>query len=276
MVWVLATLYVLDGALDALYPNFSEVPLEPLVLVAFALVHGVSRYGWQRLAVLFGAVFGVSVVLENLSVLSGFPFGFYHYTAALGPKLFFVPLLVSLSYLGFGYVSWVLGTHLVSDIGQSLGSWATLLVPAVAAFTMVAWDVCFEPTLSTVRHWWVWEHGGGYFGVPLSNFLGWFLTAFVFFALFALYLRLIGTQLEGGLGFSRRYQLAPVLIYAGTTVGLAMQYLFGSDVLVTDGAGQIWRTSSIYEAAVVVSVFTIFFVGILAAVRVFQSGDKKE
>jgi Carotenoid biosynthesis protein len=37
--------------------------------------------------------FIVNNFYENLSILTGFPFGHYHYTEALGPKLFLVPLL---------------------------------------------------------------------------------------------------------------------------------------------------------------------------------------
>ena len=39
---------------------------------------------------------------------------------------------------------------------------------------------------ATIRHLWIWEQGGGYFGVPLTNYLGWFFTVYVFFQLFAL------------------------------------------------------------------------------------------
>ena len=38
--------------------------------------------------------FTVSNFYENLSLLTGFPFGHYHYTEALGPKLFLVPNLL--------------------------------------------------------------------------------------------------------------------------------------------------------------------------------------
>jgi len=34
----------------------------------------------------------------------------------------------------------------------------------------------------------VWQHGGAYFGVPLTDFLGWYLVVYVIYQLFALYL----------------------------------------------------------------------------------------
>jgi Carotenoid biosynthesis protein len=39
----------------------------------------------------------------------------------------------------------------------------------------------------SLDHVWIWQHGAPYFGVPLSNFFGWFLTAYVYYLAFALY-----------------------------------------------------------------------------------------
>ena len=55
----------------------------------------------------------VSNILENTSILTGFPFGHYHYTDALGPKLLLVPLLIGPAYFANGYFAWVIGNVLV-------------------------------------------------------------------------------------------------------------------------------------------------------------------
>jgi putative membrane protein len=46
---------------------------------------------------------------------------------------------------------------------------------------MVAWDLSMDPVWSTVMHSWIWLQGGAYFGVPVSNFLGWYLTVYVIY-----------------------------------------------------------------------------------------------
>src|SRR5207253_3476717 len=56
------------------------------LLFPFALVHGGRRYGWKTIAVFMIVTAIVSNILENTSILTGFPFGHYHYTDALGPK----------------------------------------------------------------------------------------------------------------------------------------------------------------------------------------------
>ena len=45
-----------------------------------------------------------------------------------------------------------------------------------------------DPVWADIDHSWVWQDGGSYYGVPVSNFFGWFFTVF-FYQLFALYLR---------------------------------------------------------------------------------------
>jgi uncharacterized membrane protein len=57
----------------------------------------------------------------------------------------------------------------------------SLATPAIASFIMVSWDLTIDPMMSTITGNWVWHNGGSYFGVPVSNFLGWYLTVYVFF-----------------------------------------------------------------------------------------------
>ena len=79
---------------------------------------------------------------------------------------------------------------------------------------MVIWDLCFDPTFSPVQHHWIWEQGGGYFGVPLTNYLGWFLTVYLFFQLFALYLRFRNAG-SGQMGvLPRSYYAQAIIMYA--------------------------------------------------------------
>ena len=51
---------------------------------------------------------------------------------------------------------------------------------------MTAWDVVMDPLMVRGGHW-VWEMNGAFFGVPLQNYWGWWLTVFVTFALFLLF-----------------------------------------------------------------------------------------
>ena len=54
---------------------------------------------------------------------------------------------------------------------------------AVGALVMTAWDLAMDPMMSAGEHW-IWEVEGAYFGIPLQNYWGWWLTVFVTFMLF--------------------------------------------------------------------------------------------
>ena len=48
-----------------------------------------------------------------------------------------------------------------------------------AAALMVLWDLSLDPLRATVENRWIWISGGSYFGVPLGNFVGWFMVTWL-------------------------------------------------------------------------------------------------
>src|SRR3989440_5709403 len=137
---------------------------------------------------------------------------------------------------------------------------------------MVAWDLGMDPTRSTIRHLWIWEQGGGYFGVPLTNYLGWFFTVYVFFQLFAVSLRL-RTASRAGAEPPRptSYDAQALVMYTVIGLTVVVTYLVGStNRAITDAVGIVWQTRSIAEAEATVSIFTMLFAAALATVKVLQ------
>jgi putative membrane protein len=213
----------------------------------------------------------VSNILENISILTGFPFGHYHYTDALGPKLFLVPLLIGPAYFANGYFAWVIGNVLVGELRRESSAFLTVAVPFIAAFVMVMWDLTLDPRASTIQHQWIWEQGGGYFGVPLTNYLGWFFTVFLFLQLFALFVRFRPGEVKVE-HLPRSHFAQAVLMYA--VMGLTPVLTFvvgGSNSRVTDAAGVVWKTRSIAEAMATVSVYTMVSAVALSAVKLIQA-----
>ena len=192
--WVLIAVYavvtILRRSLAAdLLPAPISTALATLVPILFIFVHGSLSYRFRDLLVFAAITFVVSNIFENLSVLTGFPFGHYYYPDNLGPKLFLVPVLIGLGYVGTGYLAWTIARVISGATQSRLDGHLTFTVPLLAAFMMVSWDLSFDPIYSTINHAWIWPNGGSYFGVPFNNFLGWLLTTFVFLQLFALYLK---------------------------------------------------------------------------------------
>jgi uncharacterized membrane protein len=268
LLWLLIAVYAVASLLPSVFPAAlpmsTQLGLVVVLPLAFALVHGARCYGLAGIFVFMILCLGVSNIFENLGVLSGFPFGPYHYTEIMGPKLFQVPLLIGPAYFGAGYTSWVLAKILLGETDRAPDRLTVVALPAVAAFIMVGWDVCFDPGSSTLDHLWIWHKGGGYFGVPLSNYLGWYLTVFVFLLLFSLYR---ARRDVPPLRLSTEYWAQPPVQFLVMALAYPMDYLTavtaGRNLEVKDAAGHVWQSIDIRETAAIVSLYTMVFVAIV-------------
>ena len=266
VLWGIAVVYVVG----TMFTRILSVPvsLVPL-LFPFALIHGAKRYAWNGIVVFVVFTFIISNILENLSILTGVPFGHYYYTDSLGPKLALVPIFIALSYVSFGYLAWVLSTVVVSEARRRSSVLTAVATPLVASFIMVPWDLSLDPIASTINHAWIWTQGGGYFGVPISNFLGWSLTVYIFFQLFAIYLRQRGSDdLSRALPITHYLQI--ILVYMSTGVGFVIDHLVSINMQVMDAVGHVWQTRDIYETSAISAIYTMIFVSILALVILFR------
>jgi len=234
-------------------------------------VHGSVNYRFRDMLVFAVITLVVSNIFENMSILTGFPFGHYYYTDGLGPKLFLVPILIGPAYLGTGYLSWTLARVIVGTTEQRLPGHSIFTVPLLASFIMVSWDLSFDPIASTINHNWIWEQGGNYFGVPFSNFMGWFLTVFVFFQLFALYLRGRQNVYDQVQAMSRGYWLQAVVFYGVIALSTPLNMLTQTtNATIADAAGVLWRTQDIYVVSGLVWIFTMLAFTGLSLIKIAE------
>jgi uncharacterized membrane protein len=279
LLWAFIALYLLMGA-ARLLDNADLQRLTPFmsvaILMGFAIVHGTRRYGWRHFLVFFMLTFVISWSYETSSILTGFPFGHYVYTDKLGPKLWLVPLLIMPAYFSMGYIAWTLGHVLVDRFDDRLAGAEVVLVPVLASFVMVMWDLVIDPASSTITGAWIWRDGGGYFGVPLVNFLGWYLCVFTIYLVFALYLQRSaeGTKVTSlrstNLGERSTWAL-PALMYGAVMLTRLIQPLGDDSIQVTSHDGHVWWTGDIHTATALVALFTMLFVTVLALARVSRS-----
>ena len=97
VIWLLVAGYFLWVLADSFFHPAStgvSATVNVFFVIAIATLHGLQRYSSKEFLIFFVIAFIVSNLYENLSILTGFPFGHYHYTEALGPKLFLVPNLL--------------------------------------------------------------------------------------------------------------------------------------------------------------------------------------
>lgn len=215
---ILLVLFILVSVYAVMAFNFhlpfplAMTPLNTLLGFSFALLHASQRNGWKRALLLLGLTFVVSLTFESVGVATGLIYGPYHYSDRLGPLfLGLVPFLIPIAWFMMIYPSLVMAERLVS----AKTFWIrALAASAVGGLIMTAWDVVMDPVMTAGGHW-IWEVDGAFFGIPLQNYWGWWLTTFSTFALYFLLARPPADSARAGFRFDR----LAITLYAVT--GLA-------------------------------------------------------
>ena len=157
----------------------AEVVFQPALLLLgvtvmrLPLLVGVAPIVTRRLAVALAILAGYVYAIEYVGIRTGLPYGPFEYGIDLGLMvggvpvglpLFFIPLVLN------AYLLVVLILH-----RRSLPA----ALPAGAAIPIVlAIDLVLDPGAVAVGFW-SFDAGGAYYGVPVSNYLGWALSATV-------------------------------------------------------------------------------------------------
>lgn len=172
--------------------------LRPYVFFFLAVsIFSASRLlGWERTGVFFGVTWLTAIVCEFSSTRIGFPFGDYFYNAStVGQELyvFNIPFMDSLSFTFLLYASYCLALLFClpcngrphpprwTFIWHGELSWPVILLTCV--FFMFI-DIVIDPVALRGDRWFLgliygYPDPGAYFGVPLANFLGWFIVGFL-------------------------------------------------------------------------------------------------
>ena len=190
------------------YPPFLT-PINTLGGFLFALFNGASKLGWKRILLLLVSCFVISLTMESVGVATGMIYGPYHYTDLLGTKfLGLVPFLIPAAWFMMMYPSLVISARLLKS--HNPRGWMILPVAAVGGIIMTAWDLVLDPIMVQGGHW-IWDgplSSRLYFGIPLQNFAGWWLTTFLTYCVYLFLVnKLVKTNIQD---LSER---TPVIMY---------------------------------------------------------------
>lgn len=220
-------------------------------LVVFLLSHGTLVYSWRGAVGFLACVYPVAFAFEALSVATGFPFGHFTHHGS-GAQLLGVPLTVPILYATAGYAAWSIARLLIGGDrpGPLIGP-QSFSVPPIAALVLAGYDVVFDPSGATLNGAWSFQAPSGLYGVPLTNFLGWVLTGWVAFQIFACLAPPARTT-----GNSR---VLPPILWLGLFLPSVIAFVFRS-APVTDAvtvAGRTFLAADIHETAVIVGMFSM-------------------
>ncbi|WP_434450389.1 carotenoid biosynthesis protein [Lentzea sp. E54] len=278
--WTIAArIMVAIAALEvAIQPALGIVtPTVMFVAIPLTVVLARRRYGWRMTGLYFAVTFVVANAFENLSIFTGFPFGEYHYSGS-GLRIGGFPIQVALAYCSLGMVCWLTAVALfdnadrrLSDRGNPTRRVDIVVLPAVAAALMTMFDLGTDSVSATIQKNWIWEHGGAVFGVPWTNYLGWWFVTYVFFQVFALVLagrRSVDPSLDTRRSEPVALAVAVYFLLAVTTMTL---FFTQADSTVTDAVGRTWSAGDIYGTMFTFNLFGPVVIVFIAVTRIVRS-----
>jgi uncharacterized membrane protein/1-acyl-sn-glycerol-3-phosphate acyltransferase len=165
---------------------------------ATMLLFGLLFVGPRKTIIFFIASTMISLSMELIGTSTGFPFGPYSYTSFLGIKILdHVPYSIPLSWFYMGFTSYILASVIVARLLQRRLANANTRLPLSAqasrmvtlwslvlgTYFLTVWDLALDPAMASNNlplHFWIWHQTGPYFGMPISNLVGWSVIGLAF------------------------------------------------------------------------------------------------
>jgi putative membrane protein len=116
---------------------------------------------------------------------------------------------------------------------------------------------------------WIYPHGGGYFGVPLSNFAGWIIAAFCYTAAAGLFLRRRPVRPQP-LSWSLQPPVLLLVLATQPALGLLLP-----DAIVQDPSGRAWHTRDLYETETIAAMLTLMFAAVMATIMALRHPSRE-
>jgi uncharacterized membrane protein len=196
---------------DVFHIALGTFTMRPYVFAFFAtyLVAAVLHLGWRK--TIWFTVLGylIAFLSEYSSINNGFPYGWYYYIEATRGKELWVagvPFFDSLSYVFLSYCSYATALLLLAPVkgtrsdlvlletGRLRRSFSALFL---GSLFQVFLDIVTDPVALQGDRWFLgkiygYREAGTHFGIPFSNYLGWWLVSALIIGTLQLIDRLVG------------------------------------------------------------------------------------
>lgn len=184
--------------------------VQVLLFLAFFLIHGSLTLGLKNILLYILVSTVLSGLLEAIGTNTGWLTGKFKYTnrACPLPSILGVPLCYPLAWCGLIYIGMWTAICFTTNFKTGnfeIGLPVFLLTPVLVTLL----DVILDP-IAVHEGRWFWEKPGRFYGVPFSNFRGWFVTTLIIILSFTYALR---PELQMN-DLSRWFVFAPALGFA--------------------------------------------------------------
>jgi putative membrane protein len=228
--------------MDSLFLFFHTFVLRPYVLLFFLvyLLGGSLHLGVKRTLSFSVAGYLIAWLSEFSSIHTGFPYGLYYYIDATKDRELWVagvPFMDSLSYVFLAYASYAMALFVMSRVYilETRRIRSALKTRVLATVFFVYLDILIDPVALRGSKWFLGQiYGypaeGAYFGVPISNFLGWFLVGYVLvFVLQKIDSVMARRKVRDNIGYryAWRYMPGPLLYVSVVLFALIVAFAIG-------------------------------------------------
>lgn len=178
---ILSSVLAVAILLQIIYPLVHGETLRLITLssiyfgAAAMLLHAFYSFGWRYAFKYFAITFFFSLIVEQIGVRTGWPFGTYSYDPSLAYQIFGVPLVVPFA--------WLMMAHPILVAARRVSQHWVFIYGGVA---LMAWDLFLDPLMVTA-HRWTWTFTGAHIPfqpeIPISNAAGWLFVGMGLIAL---------------------------------------------------------------------------------------------
>lgn len=193
--------------------------LPPFLFATFYFIY-TRGYKSTLFMVLFSAVY--CWLAEETSVHTGFPYGHYYYSEALGYKLDVVPILIGPNYFWLYIFPVFYLANLISQgtfLDSGKNPMTLLFTSLIGGILISGIDMAVDPLDATKLSEWVWTKNAftGYYGIPYSNYLGYVLVMTPAFFIYGL--------------VERRFDARPLGPVSAATASIPLVFYFLAFIL---------------------------------------------
>ncbi|WP_321422515.1 carotenoid biosynthesis protein [uncultured Methanobacterium sp.] len=164
--------------------------------LAFSLLHSSKLVGNKKTLIFF-LLAGLSGFISEILCVKYGLFGEYYYYTGTGLLFNLIPLLLPISWAVIIYICYTITNFFLYGFGGEKPRYKhnflflmgfLVLLSAIDGLIAVNMDMIIDPVaVSPLVQQWVWVNGGPYFGIPIGNFILWFLITFVSTFIFRFY-----------------------------------------------------------------------------------------
>jgi uncharacterized membrane protein len=187
---------------------------------ATVIIHSSLSLGNKKTTILFAIALVFGLFSELILVKYGWLVGHYYYNPTLRPfVLGLVPVMTVVSWATIIYVSYTFANMILKGFGSPKPNikqnklymiLLLILLSAISGLVAANLDMLLDPVVVST-HGWIWVNGGPYFGVPLGNFVGWFIVTFIATLVYRLY-ELFKKEKDGSLPKSSLFTTSSIII----------------------------------------------------------------